>query len=260
MKVVILCGGQGTRLREETEYKPKPMVEIGGYPILWHIMKIYSHFGFNDFILCLGYKGWLIKEYFLNYRAMQNDFTLKLGQDKHSTFYEEIDLSEDWQITFAETGPNSMTGCRIKKIQKYIEEDSFMLTYGDGVSDINIQKLLDFHLQNQAVATVTGVQPSSQFGHLKVEGKYIKAFSEKPKNKDSLISGGFFVFSHQIFDYLDEDESCVLEQRPLENLAAESKLVTFKHKGFWKCMDTYRDYLQFNEMWQSGGAKWKIWE
>lgn len=258
MKIVILCGGKGTRLREETEYRPKPLVEIGNKPILWHIMKIYSYYGFNDFVLCLGYKGWMIKEYFLNYKTMNNDFTLILNNSKNVKFHKSLN-EQNWTITFVDTGENTMTGARIKKIEKYIDTSSFMLTYGDGVANINIKDLVKFHRSHRKAATVTGVHPSSRFGELIVKKNEVVKFSEKPQIHDGLINGGFFIFNKEIFKYLKEDNDCVLEKEPLEQLSIDNKLMVYAHKGFWYCMDTYRDSQFLNEVWFNNKAPWKIW-
>lgn len=256
--VVILCGGMGTRLREETEYRPKPLVEIGGKPILWHIMKAYSHFGFNEFILCLGYKGYMIKDYFLNYRIMQSDFTLRLGKPDQLRFHDS-GRHEDWSITFAETGAEAMTGARVKRIEKYIEGDCFMLTYGDGVADLNISNLLRFHFEHGKIGTVTGVRPKSRYGELSVFDGRVSKFCEKPQTKEGFISAGFFVFKRRMFDYLKDDDRCVLEAEPLEGLARDGHLMSYLHPGFWSCMDTYRDFTALNEMWKHD-PPWRIWE
>lgn len=258
-KVVILCGGMGTRLREETEYKPKPLVEIGGKPILWHIMKIYSSYGFKDFVLCLGYKGKMIKDYFANYETMNCDFTIDLGTrsiELHNK-HEET----DWRITLAETGEKAMTGARVKRIEKYIDGDKFMLTYGDGVSDIDISKLLEFHNSHRNIATITGVRPSaSRFGELVLKDKdYVKEFTEKPQIKEGYINGGFFVLNKTVFSYLEDEDECSFEQEPLENLARDGELRVFKHEGFWQCMDTYRDSLMLNNLWIKRRPPWKVW-
>jgi glucose-1-phosphate cytidylyltransferase len=258
-KVVILCGGMGTRLREETEYRPKPLVEIGGRPVLWHIMKIYSHYGFNNFILCLGYKGAMIKEYFLNYRLMNSDFTLRLNSGNEPEFHLPLQ-DEQWTITFADTGTEAQTGARLKRIEHYLEGDHFMLTYGDGVSDVDISKLWEFHLARGKVATVTGVVPASRYGELSLCGNTVADFSEKPPNpKDRYISGGFFVFKRCFLDYLSAEDDCVLERNPLEKLAQEGQFIAYLHSGFWHCMDTYRDFTRLNELWKTG-APWKVWE
>ena len=259
MKVVILCGGMGTRLREETEYRPKPMVEIGGRPILWHIMKIYAHYGFTEFILCLGYKGWMIKEYFLNYAMMQGDFTVEIGKNNDIRFHNN-QAEEGWKVTLAETGLNAMTGARVKRIEKYIDDETFMLTYGDGVADVNLLDLLAFHNQHGKIGTVTGVRPPSRFGELFSKGEQVVAFVEKPQSYEGLISGGFFVLNKQVFEYLDDDDNCIFEQKPLEQLVADGELMVYMHKGFWQCMDTYRDYLHLNRLWEQQEVPWKVWQ
>ena len=258
MKVVILCGGMGTRLREETEFRPKPLVEVGGKPILWHIMKIYSYYGFKDFVLCLGYKGQMIKEYFLNYQLMQSDFTLRLDMPEKPLFH-NANAHVDWSITFAETGADAMTGARVKRIEKYIQEDNFFLTYGDGVADIDINRLLEFHLKHGKTGTVTGVRTKSRYGELSVLDGQVKRFSEKPQADDGFISGGFFVFHRRLFNYLSNDDDCVLETKPLETLSKECQLMSYLHTGCWHCLDTYRDFLALNEMWKRG-APWRVWE
>jgi len=257
-QVVILCGGMGTRLREETEFRPKPMVEVGGKPILWHIMKIYSHYGFNNFVLCLGYKGHVIKEYFLNYRMMQSDFTLRLDLPEQRHFH-NIHGQEDWTITFAETGAEAMTGARVKRIEKYIESDYFMVTYGDGVANLDISDLYRFHLAHGKIGTLTGVRPISRYGELVVEADRIKVFSEKPQADEGTISGGFFVFHRRFFEYLKNEDSCFLERHALERLALDGELMCYRHEGFWHCMDTYRDFVSLNELWKQG-APWRVWE
>ncbi|MGD0170551.1 MAG: glucose-1-phosphate cytidylyltransferase [Halobacteriota archaeon] len=258
MKTVILCGGKGTRLREETEFRPKPMVRIGNKPILWHIMKTYSSYGFNDFVICLGYKGEMIKEYFLNYKIKTNDFTIRLGDPRNLTFHN--DHSEtDWTITFAETGEEAETGTRVKKIEKYITDDCFMLTYGDGVASINLQNLVDYHKSHGKIGTITGVHPSSRFGEFILDGNQVVEFSEKPQTKEGLINGGYFVFDKQFFKYLSEDEHCFLEREPLMNLASDGQLMIYKHYGFWQCVDTYRELEQINAIWASPNPPWRIW-
>ncbi len=255
-KVIILCGGKGIRLREETEFKPKPMVEIGGRPILWHIMKTYVHYGFDEFILCLGYMQNKIKEYFLNYQAFNCDFTLELGSGKitlHNSHPEQ-----GWRITLADTGENAMTGARIKRIEQYIDGDLFMVTYGDGVADIDINRLLEFHKSHGKTGTVTGVRPSSRFGELIVEGDRVIQFSEKPQIREGLINGGFLVFNRDFFNYLKDEDSCRLEAEPLERLALDNELMTYNHDGFWHCMDTYRDMEALNDIWKKQ-APWKVW-
>ena len=256
--IIILCGGRGTRLKEETEFRPKPLVKIGQHPILWHIMKIYAHYGFKDFVLCLGYKGEMIKEYFLNYEAMNNDFSIQLGQH-HEIVFHSKHLESDWNITLADTGETTRTGGRIKKIEKYINNELFMLTYGDGVSNVDITKLLEFHKSHGKVATVTGVHPSSRFGELTTEDKKVQKFNEKPQTKEGFINGGFFVFDKRFFDYLEENDNCYLERGPLESLARKGELMVFEHKGFWQCIDTYRELERLNNIWDKGNAPWKTW-
>lgn len=257
MQVVILAGGLGTRLREETEFRPKPLVDIGGYPILWHIMKIYAHYGLRDFIVCLGYKGNMIKEYFLNYEAMNNDFTICLGR-QHQLIYHDEHQEQDFNVTLAETGLESLTGGRVKRIEKYIKSDLFMVTYGDGVADVDIGALLAFHKSHGKIATVTTVRPISRFGILDVnqEGQ-VQQFSEKPQ-LDGWASAGYLVFNRQIFDYLGGDD-CTLEREPLERLAAEGQLMAYRHEGFFFAMDTYREYKYLNELWDNGEAPWRVW-
>lgn len=257
MKIVILCGGFGTRLREETEYKPKPMVEIGDMPILWHIMKIYSTYGFNEFVLCLGYKGEMIKDYFYHYKMRNNDFSMDL-KDGNITLFDSKE-ENDWNIILANTGLNSMTGARIKRIEKYIDTDQFMVTYGDGVTNLNISELLKFHKKHKKIGTVTGVYPPSRYGELRIEDDRVVSFDEKPDTGVAPISGGYFVFNKEFFDYLNTDESCVLEKEPLARLARNKQLKVYNHKGFWQCMDTYRDYTFLNDLWKSNKAQWKVW-
>ncbi len=258
MRVVILCGGLGTRLREETEFRPKPLVDVGGRPILWHIMKLYAYYGFREFILCLGYRGNMIKEYFLNYEAMNNDFTICLGRRAQIQYNGDHDEQDFW-VTLAETGAESMTGGRLKRVRKYLDKETrFMLTYGDGVSDVNIRKLLDFHDSHGKIATVTTFRPASRFGILDINSSHqVKNFIEKPKS-DAWASAGFFVFENKIFDYLDGDET-VLEREPLERLAREGELMAYNHEGFFYAMDTYREYQVLNDLWKSGQAPWKMW-
>ncbi|MFB3813485.1 MAG: glucose-1-phosphate cytidylyltransferase [Terriglobales bacterium] len=257
MKVVVLCGGLGTRLREETEYRPKPMVDIGGRPILWHIMKMYAHHGFRDFILCLGYRGNMIKEYFLNYEAMNNDFTICLGRQSQIR-YHELHPEQGFQVTLAETGLSTMTGGRLKRVQKYIGEDTFMMTYGDGLSDLNINRLVEFHKSHGKLATVTAVTPTSRFGVVEVarDGQVTK-FLEKPRT-DGIISAGFFVLNRGVFDYLSGDQ-CIFEREPMERLAADGQLMAFQHTGFFYAMDTYREYQYLNDLWANNQAPWKVW-
>lgn len=258
MKVVILAGGFGTRLREETEFRPKPLVEVGGHPILWHIMKLYAHHSFREFVLCLGYRGNMIKEYFLNYEAMSNDFTVCLGRQNHIC-YHGAHNEQDFYITLADTGLETMTGGRVTRVKKYIDGDTFMVTYGDGVTDLDIKALLDFHYAHDRLATVTTVRPSSRFGILDVDGSgRVLSFTEKPQ-LDGWASAGFFVFNRRVFEYLSGDD-CVLEREPLERLAQEGQLMAFRHTGFFFAMDTYREYKYLNELWSSSQAPWKVWE
>jgi glucose-1-phosphate cytidylyltransferase len=256
--VVILCGGMGTRLREETEYRPKPLIEIGNRPILWHIMKIYGSQGFKQFVLCLGYKGEMIKQYFLNYRMMTRNFTLQFDSNAEP-LVESNGTPEEWTVTFADTGINTMTGSRIKRIRSYIDSEQFMLTYGDGVADINLPELLKFHRSHGKLATITAVHPIARFGELMIEGNRVVQFAEKPQVPDGFINGGFFVFNKGVFDYLSDDAGCVLEREPLERLASEGELMTYHHTGFWHCMDTYRDSLVLNQFWESPNPPWKMW-
>ncbi len=256
MKVAILAGGLGTRLSEETDLRPKPMVEIGGKPILWHIMKLYSHYGFNDFFILLGYKGYVVKEYFANYFLHQSDVTIDIKNNKLEIL---SNASEPWRVTLVDTGANTMTGGRILRAQKYLQNDPFMLTYGDGVGDINIQKLINFHKENKKILTLTTVQPEGRFGTLSLEKNLVAKFVEKPKGEGGWINGGFFVCEPQIFDYLREGDSTVFERNPMETLATEGKLAAFRHEGFWKPMDTLRDKQQLEQLWSSSGAPWKKW-
>ncbi len=258
MKVVLLAGGLGTRLREETEFKPKPMVEVGGMPILWHIMKTFAHYGYNEFVVCLGYRGDVIKNYFLNYEMRSNDFTLTLGNGKVEVHSKHDESS--WTITFAETGLNAMTGSRVKQVEKYVDGDLFMLTYGDGVCDVNIAELVKFHQAHGKIGTVTGVLPPSRFGELETENGVVKSFAEKPQmHNGGFINGGYFVFKRDFFKYLQADESCIMERKPLEELAKDGQLNIYEHTGFWQCMDTYRDFEYLNGLWKEGKAEWKVW-
>jgi len=257
LKVVILCGGLGTRLREETEFRPKPMVEVGGRPILWHIMKTYAHYGFHDFVLCLGYRGNTIKEYFLNYEAMNNDFSICLGE-KSRVHYHGLHSEQNFTITLADTGLDCMTGGRVRKIQKYIDGDTFLLTYGDGVSDVDIRRVLEFHKDHGKLVTVTTVAPISRFGILELTGENrVHKFTEKPKS-EGWMSAGYFVLQREVFDYLDGD-NCIFEREPLERLAAEGQLMAYRHDGFFYAMDTYREYQHLNELWSNNAAPWKVW-
>ncbi len=260
MKTVILAGGMGTRISEETDLRPKPMIEIGGKPILWHIMKIYSHYGFNDFVICCGYKGYMIKEYFANYFLHQADMTIDLAGNQMDIHHSH---AEPWKITLIDTGLNTMTGGRIKRIQPYVNNETFMLTYGDGVGDIDLDALLSFHRQHQKTASVTVVQPSGRFGAVQFDAHdsvNVFAFQEKPKGDGTWINGGFFVLEPAIFDHITEGDQTIWERTPLETLAKERQLVAFKHYGFWKPMDTLRDKTELEDAWQKNNAKWKIWE
>jgi len=247
----------GTRLREETEFRPKPMVEVGGRPILWHIMKSYAHYGFKDFVLCLGYKGGLIKEYFLNYEAMNNDFTITLGQQSRINL-DDSHQEQGFQVTLADTGLDTMTGGRIKRIKKYVGDETFMMTYGDGLSDVDINCLLEFHRSHGRIATVTTVRPVLRFGVVEIgEQSRVMDFREKPVS-EGWISAGFFVFNRGIFDYLPGDD-CILERGPLERLASDGQLAAYRHEGFFFAMDTYREYQHLSQLWASGKAPWKVW-
>jgi glucose-1-phosphate cytidylyltransferase len=259
MRVVILCGGQGTRLREETEFRPKPLVEIGGRPILWHIMKIYGHHGFKDFVLCLGYRGNMIKDFFLNYEPMNSDFTISLGAP-HRLSYHGAHDEQDFRVTLSDTGLDAMTGSRIARVRRYLEGDpAFLVTYGDGVSDIDLRALVEFHRSHGKLATVTTVRPTSRFGVLDVDplGRVL-SFAEKPQ-LDGRVSAGFFVFNRAVVEYLSEDSGCVLEREPMEHLVKEGQLVAYQHDGFFQAMDTYREFKTLNELWESGRAPWKVW-
>lgn len=259
MKVVILCGGKGTRLREETEYKPKPMVLVGDRPILWHIMKLYSHYGFNDFILCLGYKGEVIKDYFLNYDELNHDFTLKLGSHDKQIIYHRKETPA-WNITFTETGLECETGSRIAKIKKHLEEEgNFFLTYGDGVANVDIRSLLNFHREKNKTVTVTGIRPTNPFGVIEVDEGLVKTFAEKPQSKD-WTNGGFFVCNKRVFDYLSPDGNCVFEKEPLRTLAAEGELSIYHHHDFWHCVDTFKDVKGLASLYEQGVRPWMVWE
>jgi glucose-1-phosphate cytidylyltransferase len=259
MKVVILAGGLGTRLSEETDLRPKPMVEIGGKPILWHIMKIYSHYGFNDFIICLGYKGYVIKEYFANYFLHQSDVTIDLRDNKIEVHNCK---AEAWKITLIDTGLTTMTGGRIKRVAQYIGDQTFMLTYGDGVSSVNIADLLKYHREHGKLVTVTATQPSGRFGALEINAENtVTAFREKPAGEGSSINGGFFVVEPSAVDRIAGDGDDVLfEKDPLERLSRDGELMAYRHKGFWYAMDTIRDKNHLESLWQSGKAPWKVWE
>jgi glucose-1-phosphate cytidylyltransferase len=257
MKVVILAGGYGTRISEESHLRPKPMIEIGERPILWHIMKLYSHYGFNDFIICLGYKGFFIKEYFAHYFLHESDVTFDFRNNNQSITHENS--AEPWKVTLVNTGLETLTGGRVKRIQKYINNEPFMLTYGDGVSDVNIKELVDYHKLHGRLATVTSVQPMGRFGALDLtDNDEVNGFYEKPKGDGSWINAGFFVLQPEIFDYIDGD-STIFEKEPLEGLAKNKELMSFKHKGFWQPMDTLRDKNHLEDLWKSGQAPWRTW-
>ncbi len=256
MKVVILAGGLGTRISEESSVRPKPMVEIGGKPILWHIMKIYSKFGYNDFVICLGYKGYMIKEYFANYFHYNSNMTVDLQHNKVDI---HDSVCEPWKITLVDTGDNTMTGGRIKRVERFIDGDEFMLTYGDGVADIDISRLMEFHHKHGKKATLTSVMPPERFGILDFGPQdSISRFVEKPKGDGSWINAGFFVLSKDVIDYIDGDET-IWERAPLERLAEEGQLMGYRHHGFWQAMDTLRDKNLLNEAWNKGKAPWKVW-
>lgn len=257
MKVVLLAGGFGTRLSEETDIKPKPMVEIGGKPILWHIMKIYSSYGFNDFIICCGYKGYVIKEYFANYYRHMCDVTVDLTNGDLQVHKSN---SEPWKVTLVDTGLNTMTGGRIKRIKEYVGNEPFLLTYGDGVSDVNISEVVKFHNENDSLITVTSVQPEGRFGSLNLdESGKVSNFVEKPSGDGMWINGGFFVCEPGVFEYI-KDDNTIFEQDPLKNIAKEGKLNAYKHNGFWKPMDMLRDKIELEKMWEEGKAPWKKWD
>ncbi len=255
MKVLILAGGFGTRISEETVVKPKPMVEIGGKPILWHIMKIYSHYGYNDFVILAGYKGYMIKEYFHNYFLHNSDVTFDLANNAMEIHRNK---AEKWKVTILDTGQDTLTGGRIRRAKEYIHGEPFLLTYGDGVSNVSIDHLVDFHKNHGGLITLTGIQPEGRFGALELgNNDQILKFAEKPKGDGSWINGGFFVCQPEVMDYIDGDQT-IFEREPLERLANEGQLYTFKHAGFWKCMDTLRDKNQLNEMWEND-PQWKTW-
>jgi len=257
MKAVILAGGLGTRISEETDVKPKPMIEVGGKPILWHIMKMYSSHGVNDFIICCGYKGYVIKEYFANYFLHMSDVTFCMKKNKMNVHHEG---AEPWTVTLIDTGDNTMTGGRIKKIKKYIKDDeAFCLTYGDGVSDVDIGKLIKYHREQQTMATLTAVYPPGRFGALELINNKVQTFKEKPKGDGARINGGFFVLSPKVIDLI-EDDSTVWEQDPMEKLASQGQMSAFEHDGFWQPMDTLRDKNYLEELWQSHTPPWKLWD
>lgn len=259
MKVVILAGGLGTRISEESHLKPKPMIEIGGQPILWHIMKYYSGFGFHDFVICCGYKGHVIKEYFADYYLHRSDVTFDFSAENRMTVHANV--AEPWRVTLVDTGLNTQTGARVKRVEKYIGDEPFMLTYGDGVSDVDLHALVSRHRASGKIVTLTGVQPGGRFGVLDLDetGTAVSGFREKAKEDGGWINGGFMVMEPDVFRYLREEESCVLEREPLESLAKEGRLGIYKHHGFWQCMDTQRDRDRLEMLWRSGTAEWKNW-
>ena len=258
MKVVILAGGLGTRISEESHLKPKPMITIGDQPILWHIMKYYSSFGFHDFIICCGYKGHVIKEYFADYYLYRSDVTFDFSAENRMTVHENV--AEPWRVTLVDTGLNTQTGGRIKRVQKYIGGGPFMLTYGDGVGNVDLNALLGQHRASGKTATLTGIQPGGRFGVLDLEGQTVTGFREKAKEDGGWINGGFMVMEQGVFDYLNTEEGCVLERQPMEALAREGKLGIYKHSGFWQCMDTQRDRGMLEGLWGNARAPWKVWD
>ena len=258
MKVVILAGGLGTRISEESHQKPKPMIEVGDAPILWHIMKYYSSYGFNEFIICCGYKGYVIKEYFADYYLHRSDVTFDFANNNEMIIHNNV--AEPWKVTVVDTGLHTMTGGRLKRIQKYVGDQTFMMTYGDGVSDIDLDALLEFHRVHKKAATLTAIQPGGRFGVLDIDdNETVRQFSEKAKEDGGWINAGFMVLEPEVFDYIEGDDT-FFEKEPLENLALDGKLAAYRHEGFWKCMDTMRDKGMLDELWNSGQAPWKRWE
>ncbi len=258
MKVVILAGGLGTRISEESHLKPKPMIEVGDKPILWHIMKIYSHYGYNDFVICCGYKGYMIKEYFADYYLHCSDITFDFTDENKMIVHNNV--AEPWKVTLVDTGLNTQTGGRVKKIQKYIGNEQFMLTYGDGVSNIDIKKLVEFHNKHGKLATMSAVQPGGRFGVLEINDGYsISRFAEKSKEDGGWINAGFMVLEPEVFNYIDDRDDNIFERVPLENLARDGQLIAYKHDGFWQCMDTQRDKNHLENLWNSKNAAWKVW-
>lgn len=255
MKAVILAGGLGTRITEETSTRPKPMIEIGGKPVLWHIMKLYSFHGINEFIICLGYKGYIIKEYFANYFLHMSDVTFDMSNNKMEVHQNS---AEPWTVTLVDTGDDTMTGGRLKRVSSYLDGQDFCFTYGDGMSDVDIGKLVEFHQSNGSLATVTAVQPPGRFGSLDVEHSKIVGFKEKPHGDGAWVNGGFFVLSPKVIDYIEDDQT-IWERGPVERLAQERQLSAFSHLGFWQPMDTLRDKIHLEELWNSGTAPWKVW-
>lgn len=259
MKTVILAGGKGTRISEEGNLSPKPMVEIGGFPIIWHIMKYYSQFGYHDFVICSGYNGYFIKEYFAQYYLHASDVTFDFTKGNEMTVHNNV--AEPWRVTIVDTGLEAQTGCRIKRIQKYVEGESFFLTYGDGVSNVDLNKLLEQHQQSDSAVTMSIIKPAGRFGVIDIDAEKNKAvtFREKSEEDVSWINGGFMVANPEIFDYLSDDENCILERKPMESICADGKLGVYRHEGFWQCMDTQRDRLYLEKLWQNNKAPWKIW-
>lgn len=258
MKVVILAGGLGTRISEESHLKPKPMIEIGDKPILWHIMKIFSSYGYNDFIICLGYKGHMIKEFFADYYLHMSDVTFDFTDGNNVKIHQNV--AEPWKVTLVDTGMHAQTGARVKKVQKYVGDESFLLTYGDGVSDIDVNQLVDYHQKGGKLATITAVQPGGRYGVLDIgESNEIRKFTEKAREDGGWINGGFMVLEPGVFDYLWESDDCVFEKEPLANMARDGKLSAYRHEGFWQCMDNQRDKGILELFWRNGDAKWKIW-
>ena len=260
MKVVILCGGKGTRLREETEFRPKPMVPIGSQPILWHIMKIYAHYGHREFILCLGYKGGMIKDYFRNYLWNTSDVTLKLGRQPGVQFHDRHD-EEDWSVTLADTGEDAMTGWRVRQIQRYLAPgESFLLTYGDGLATIDINASIEAHVAAGKACTISAVHPAGRFGAVRIEDDgSIHMFTEKPQFEEAYVNGGFMVCDHRLFDYLPDDPGVMLERKPMDDMVRDGQLNAYKHEGFWQPMDTYQEAQYMNKIWLEGSAPWKVW-
>jgi glucose-1-phosphate cytidylyltransferase len=256
MKAVILAGGLGTRIAEETSTRPKPMIEIGGKPVLWHIMKIYSFHGINEFIICLGYKGYIIKEYFANYFLHMSDVTFDMRNNRMEVHQNS---AEPWTVTLVDTGDDTMTGGRLKRVAGYIGTEDFCFTYGDGLSDVNMGKLIEFHHSNETLATITAVQPPGRFGSLDVKQSKIVGFKEKPQGDGAWVNGGFFVLSPKVIDYIEDDRT-IWERGPIERLAKESQLSAFNHRGFWQPMDTLRDKVHLEKLWESGSAPWKVWK
>ncbi|ACK67305.1 glucose-1-phosphate cytidylyltransferase [Rippkaea orientalis PCC 8801] len=260
LPVAILCGGKGTRLREETEFRPKPMINVGNRPIIWHIMKTYSYYGLRNFMLCLGYKGEMIREYFFNYDWNHSDILLELGTKQITTLNNRHD-EETWRIWLVDTGQETMTGGRLKRLSTYLDQmgsDIFLATYGDGVCDVNIAALLDFHYSHGKLATITAVRPASRFGELVIEDHLVSYFQEKPQTSQGWINGGYFVFARKVLDLIEGDDT-VFEEQPLKNLAALGELAVYKHDGFWQCMDTYREMELLKNLYESGQARWKVW-